>query len=208
MIADPLQTEEGGVALSSIAAAAGPWDELLNREFAAAGSRDPATRLMIVDLLTYLPGDILTKVDRMSMAVSLEARVPLLDHKLVEFVMSLPASLKLRGGGGKWLLRQALQDVVPGFVFSKPKQGFGVPLRDWFNGPLAYRIDGLSSSGSVLHEFVESTAIAAVTAEHRRGRRDHSPLLWKLVVLKLWLEDLARSASPRHVRAPVHVTAP
>ena len=96
--------------------------------------------LLYIDSKTYLPGDILTKVDRMSMAVSLEARVPLLDHKLIEFVTRIPASMKMAGLETKHLFKQAIADLVPAEIVNRPKQGFGVPIQQWINQQLRERI--------------------------------------------------------------------
>jgi asparagine synthase (glutamine-hydrolysing) len=155
--------------------------------FASGGGRDLLTRLTIVDLQSYLPGDILTKVDRMSMAVSLEARVPLLDHPLVEFAVSLPSSLKLRDGTGKWIFRRAIEDLVPSSVLTKPKQGFGVPLSIWFRGPLRHRLDALAAGGSPALEYVDAAAVSRLCAEHLSGRRDHAGTLWRILALDIWL---------------------
>src|SRR6185295_8006986 len=97
---------------------------------------DPLSRLQDLDMKSYLPGDILTKVDRMSMANSLEARVPLLDHRLVEFACGLPVDLRMRPGTGKYLLKRALRGCIPDELLTRPKQGFGVPLEAWFSGSI------------------------------------------------------------------------
>src|SRR5439155_19344203 len=120
-VAAPLALADGGVALASVAGSCGQLDVLPDRWFDRAAGRDLATQMMLVDTMSYLPGDILTKVDRMSMAVSLEARVPLLDHHVVEFAMSLPSSLKITNGTGKWILRQAIAPIVPTRVLERPK---------------------------------------------------------------------------------------
>ena len=167
-------------------------DALLDTSFADAGGHDFLTQMMLVDLHTYLPGDILTKVDRASMANSLEARVPLLDHKLVEFAMSLPSSLKVRDGTGKWILRQAITDLVPASVLDHPKQGFAVPLRGWFRKELRHRVDGLMNERCAIYEFVDPRDVRHLALEHRVGRRDHSSALWRLLALELWMSLLSR----------------
>jgi asparagine synthase (glutamine-hydrolysing) len=121
------------------------------------------------------------------MRVSLEARVPLLDHVLAEFALGLPSALKLRDGTGKWLLRQAIEGLVPPIVLTKPKQGFGVPLERWFAGPLRHRIDGLLRPASPISEYVDREAVVRLHTEHLQGRRDHHMMLWRLLVLDLWL---------------------
>ncbi len=200
-VALPLAAGEGGVALDRVAARIPGFDHLLDSWFDQFGSRDFATQLMMVDLETYLPGDILTKVDRMSMAVSLEARVPILDHEVVEFAMSLPSALKMRSGGGKWILRQAIRGLVPDSVLEKPKQGFAVPLDHWFRGPLQHRLRALSGQNARIHQWIDSAAVSRMVSEHMAGRRDHQGTLWRLVVLEGWLSALAAGdlAGPQHV---------
>jgi asparagine synthase (glutamine-hydrolysing) len=136
------------------------------------------------------------------MAVSLEARVPLLDHALVEFAVGLPSGLKLRDGTGKWLLRQAAAEVLPAEVLSKPKQGFALPLAAWFRGPLRHRIDGLLRPDARVLEFADPQAIARLHAEHVTERRDHSGTLWRLLAFELWLEAAGgtRAGSPPDAR--------
>jgi asparagine synthase (glutamine-hydrolysing) len=156
---------------------------------------------------SYLPGDILTKVDRMSMAHSLEARVPLLDHRIAEFALSLPPSLKFRDGVGKWVLRRALEDRVPASVFTRPKQGFDVPLRDWFRGPLAHRLTALADHASGIYEFIEPRAVRRVVDEHRSGRRDHARTIWRVLMLDQWMRLLASGAFVRPVTISSDVDA-
>ena len=190
-IAAPPSPTEGGVALPAIVEAVGSLDALLEPWSAESVGRDFLRRMMLVDLQSYLPGDILTKVDRASMAVSLEARVPLLDHELVEFALSLPSHLAMHNGTGKWILRKAVTGVVPPSVLERPKQGFGVPLASWFRRELRHRIDALIRDDSPLREFVDQAAVRRIAAEHQSCRRDHSGLLWRLLVLDLWLRALA-----------------
>jgi asparagine synthase (glutamine-hydrolysing) len=148
---------------------------------------DSLDRLLYLDSKTYLPGDILTKVDRMSMAVSLEVRAPLLDHKLIDFVAGIPSSLKLAGLETKHLLKRAVRDLVPAEILHRPKQGFGVPIQEWINQQLRSRIrDTLSDARTRQRGYVDSRYVDVLLDEHERGRRDHSMGLWALVMLELW----------------------
>ena len=127
----------------------------------------------------------------MSMAVSLEARVPLLDHPLVEFAVSLPSALKYRDGTGKWIFRRAIEGLVPDSVFQRPKQGFAVPLAEWFRGDLRHRLDALARPDAPALAYVDAGAVARLCREHLSGRRDHSGALWRVLVLDLWLRHQA-----------------
>jgi len=146
---------------------------------------DPLSRLQDFDLQTYLPGDILTKLDRMSMAVSLEARVPLLDHPLVEFACALPADCRMRGDEAKYLLKRALRGRVPDAVLTRPKQGFGVPLSVWFSRILPTFFRDRLGEGSRLREVgVRPHAVRALLDIYEARRRpDHCGQLWGLLVL-------------------------
>ncbi len=190
-VAIPADVREGGVLGSALANAVPPMDSLLSAAFSPVAGRDLLAQMTGVDLATYLPGDILTKVDRMSMSVSLEARVPLLDHHIVEFAMTLPSRMKQRDGVGKWLLREAITGLVPPRVLSHPKHGFGVPLARWFREDLRYRLDALLEPASRIAPYVDREAVARLVAEHRAARRDHSHLLWRLIALEIWLGALA-----------------
>jgi len=202
-VALPLREAEGGLLREHVARRAVPFEKTLDRWFTDDSARDFMTQLMMVDVQSYLPGDILTKVDRMSMAHSLEARVPLLDHEVAEFALSLPPSLKFRDGVGKWVLRRALSDRVPDGVFRRPKQGFDVPLRDWFRGPLAHRLAALSDRSSVVYDFVEPRAVERIVEEHRVGRRDHARTIWRLVMFDQW----SRLHSTGEFVRPVTITS-
>jgi len=146
---------------------------------------DPLCRLQELDLRTYLPGDILTKLDRMSMAHSLEARVPLLDHPLVEFACGLPARLKLRSGETKYLLKRILRGRVPEEVLTRPKQGFAVPLEAWFAKRLpGFFRDMLGDQSRLASLGIRPSAVEALLELYaQRQRRDHCRQLWALVVL-------------------------
>ena len=156
----------------------------------ACGSRDPLDRALYVDVRTYLVDDILTKVDKMSMAVSLESREPLLDHKLLEFAASVPASLKLKNGQGKYLLRRLLERRVPKSIVDRPKQGFSAPIGEWLRGPLAPMVDSLLLDRRMRERGVfDHGAVAAMWREHRDGSQDHRHRLWSLVMLELWFRQ-------------------
>ncbi|HET7603911.1 MAG TPA: asparagine synthase (glutamine-hydrolyzing), partial [Gemmatimonadales bacterium] len=172
-VALPIEAGAGGVARDNLARLLPPFSQLLSRWFTGTEGRDRVTALTMADMQSYLPGDILTKVDRTSMAVSLEARVPLLDHPLVEFAASLPGDLKLRDGTGKWIFRKAIQGLVPETVLQKPKQGFAVPLARWFRSELRSRIEALARGGPAL-EYVDERSVSRLVSEHLRERRDHS----------------------------------
>ncbi len=141
------------------------------------------------DLKLYLPDDILTKVDRMSMAVSLEVRVPILDHRVVEFAAHLPDSLRLRGKQGKYLLRRVLERYLPGELFERPKQGFGIPLGQWFRQELREQVHDLTSAQALSRGGVlDPKATEVVLQRHLSGQRDYSGLLWRILTLQIWLQ--------------------
>lgn len=204
-VAIPLSVREGGVGGAAVARWRDSLEHVLDPWFDRFGSRDFATQMMMVDLETYLPGDILTKVDRMSMAVSLEARVPLLDHHVVEFAMSLPSHLKIRQGTGKWILREAIQGVVPASVLSKRKQGFAVPLDKWLRNELGYRIKALLRPDNRIYEWLDRDAVQRIASEHLAGTRDHQTIIWRLVVLDGWLKALGAGhlARSQNVHEPI-----
>jgi asparagine synthase (glutamine-hydrolysing) len=178
-----LYTSDFRRALSGAGKATGHFEAIAAR---GAGS-DPLETLLYLDSKTYLPGDILTKVDRMSMAVSLEARVPLLDHKLVEFAARIPGHLKMRGGESKYIFKQAVRGLVPDEILNRPKQGFGVPITEWINKELRERIrDTFADAGTRQRGLVDYSYVDVLLTEHERGRRDHSPALWSLFILELW----------------------
>ena len=139
------------------------------------------------DTLTELPGDILTKVDRMSMAHSLEVRVPLLDHVLVEYVSRLPMSYKLRGQTGKYIFKKAFGSLLPPETLNRSKMGFAIPLRHWFARDLYdFLRDVLLDSRAVQRGYFQPAFLQTLMGEHARGRRDHSYMLWSLMALELW----------------------
>jgi asparagine synthase (glutamine-hydrolysing) len=174
-----------------------------------APANDPLSRAQYADLKIWLPGDILTKVDRTSMAVSLEAREPLLDHRLVEFAASLPASMRLRGGTGKWLMKRALASRLPHHILHRRKMGFVTPLSAWFRGPLAAEAAAVARSAALAETgWFDGDAIARLAEAHKSGRSDHGRLLWQLLMLEKSLRRLfgfgavsARDSAPRRNRA-------
>jgi asparagine synthase (glutamine-hydrolysing) len=168
---------------------------------AAAPTEHPLLLAQYLDFKTWLPGDILTKVDRASMAHSLEVRVPVLDHKLVEWASSLPADLKLRYGEGKYVFKKALESDLPPEVLYRTKMGFRVPLATWFRGPLRGRLQGAFSTGALAESgWFAPDVLDRLVRQHVSGRSDHSATLWKLMMLDAFLRNTQRpvaAAEPR-----------
>ena len=161
----------------------------------AAPARDGLDRAQYADIKHWLPGDILTKVDRTSMAVSLEAREPLLDHRLLEFCATLPPALRLRGGQGKWLMKRSLERHLPRDILYRPKMGFVTPVSAWFRGRLADTAASLAHS-RVLAEtgWFDLSALATLAVDHRAGRAEHGRTLWQFLMLERSLGRLFGSA--------------
>ncbi len=156
------------------------WEDAMRR----APARSGLDRAQYADLKFWLPGDILTKVDRTSMAVSLEAREPLLDHRLLEFAASLPERLRLQRGEGKWLLKKTMRRYLPDDILYRQKQGFVLPISNWFRGPLASSARAIASSSALARTgWLDAGRIGSLAEDHISGRSDHGRLLWQLLML-------------------------
>lgn len=170
--------------------------EVFNRHAANAGTTDPLALIQYLDLKTYLVGDINTKVDRASMAHSLEVREPLMDHPLVEWLGTLPSNLKIRGNESKFLLKKAMEPHLPADVLYRPKMGFAVPLARWFRGPLKQRV-----RDAVLGERLAGTGwfnrdyLRKLVDDHQSGRSDYSAPLWTLLMFEAFLRNVVDASA-------------
>jgi asparagine synthase (glutamine-hydrolysing) len=170
--------------------------------YQACKSSDPLDRSMYVDARTYMIDDVLTKVDRMSMAVSLEAREPLLDHKLLEFAARVPASLKLKDGQSKYLLRRVLEQRVPRSIIERKKSGFAAPIGEWLRGPLAPMTNELLLDGRLRQRGIFNHGeVTRLWQEHRSGQGDHRHRLWQLIMLELWFRAFIDGTGKRQATA-------
>lgn len=155
------------------------------RLMAGAPAQTGLDQAQYADIKLWLPGDILTKVDRMSMAVGLEAREPLLDHRLLEFAATLPERMRIRGGQGKWLMKRTMERYLPKDILYRPKMGFVTPIDQWFRGPLASEARALSTSLTFSQmDLFDSKAVAGAAEDHIAGRVNNGRLLWQLVMLE------------------------
>jgi asparagine synthase (glutamine-hydrolysing) len=163
----------------------------LIRLMESAPARSGLDRAQYADLMFWLPGDILTKVDRTSMAASLEAREPLLDHRLIGFAAQLPDNLRIRGNQGKVLLKRAMRRYLPKDVLYRPKQGFVTPIAEWLRGPLASDARAIAKSAALARTgWFDPAAVSTIAEAHISGHSDHSRLLWQLVMLDRSLRHL------------------
>ena len=160
-------------------------EQHMHRLMANAPARSGLDAAQYADMKLWLPGDILTKLDRTSMAVGLEAREPLLDHRLLEFAASLPENVRVRRGQGKWLMKRTMERYLPQDILYRPKMGFVTPIAQWFRGPLASAARELSGSATLAKTgWFEAAAISKVAEDHISGRADNSRLLWQLLMLE------------------------
>jgi asparagine synthase (glutamine-hydrolysing) len=193
---DQLDTLASAASELEDAAAADP-SAFLASAFSTAARRDRVTRAMVADLLTYLPGDLLVKVDLASMAHSLECRGPFLDHRVVELAVAMPLDrkIRLRSGRSKVVLKHAFSDLLPPAIKTRPKMGFGVPISRWLRGELKHELQDVLLDPICLNRgLFRPEAIRDLIDEHVEGRREHSFRLWALLMLELWFR--------RHIDAP------
>jgi asparagine synthase (glutamine-hydrolysing) len=169
--------------------------EAFQRYFDNAPASTSLARLLYLDTKTYLPGDILTKVDRMSMAASLEVRAPILDHVFVEWATRLPDGMKFRNGQGKYLLKKLAERLgVPREVLGRPKRGFALPLIHWMRGELKDEfMEVLLEPQTLQRGYFNPQSIRELLEEHWRGRRDHSAEIWMLLMFELWHRNFLAS---------------
>jgi asparagine synthase (glutamine-hydrolysing) len=164
---------------------------VLESHFGCVAQLEALTQQQYVDIKTYLVDNILTKVDRMSMAASIEVRVPLLDHRIVEFALNLPNSMKLKRLQTKVALRQLASNLVPEEILNKPKQGFSIPLKHWLRGPLRPMMTDLLSQENLRNRgYFDPQVVTKWVQEHLDARANHSHRLWALMVFELWQQQV------------------
>ena len=163
----------------------------MHRLMAEAPAQSGLDRAQYADMKQWLPGDILVKTDRMSMAVGLEAREPLLDHRLMEFAARLPDKMRVRGGQGKYLMKRTMERYLPHDILYRPKMGFVTPISQWFRGPLAETARGISSSSTLSKTgWFDADAVSKIAEDHISGRSDNARLLWQLLMLEKSVERI------------------
>ena len=171
--------------------------EVLERHARNADTDDPLALIQYLDLKTYLAGDINTKVDRASMAHSLEVREPLMDHELVEWLATLPSDLKIRGGESKFLLKSAMRGRLPDAIMDRPKMGFAVPLARWFRGPLRERVRQVLGGGELAASgLFNASYLSRLADQHAAGTHDHSTPIWSLLMFEAFLRNVLAGETP------------
>jgi asparagine synthase (glutamine-hydrolysing) len=164
--------------------------EVFRRHARQAPTDHPLSLVQYLDMKTYLPGDILTKVDRASMAHALEVRVPILDHQLVDWISGLPPALKLKGREGKYLFKKALEPALPKEILYRQKMGFAVPLDSWFRGPLREKVrESLLGSTMADSGLFDTGYLKKLVDQHQSGIRDYSSPIWTLMMFEAFLKN-------------------
>ena len=162
--------------------------------FDAQPGNSTLRRMLYFDQTSWLPDNLLERGDRMTMAASIEARVPFLDHRLAEHVSALPDELRVRGLTTKWILRQAGSALLPRRILKRPKVGFRVPVNEWFRGEMRdYLLDHLRAGGSLTRQYYDGTVLDRLVDEHLRGRHNHEKTLWTLLNLEIWHRTYRRA---------------
>jgi len=151
------------------------------------GKNSSLRRILYFDQTSWLPDNLLERGDRMTMAASLEARMPFMDHELAAFVSSLPDNMRVKNRTTKWILREAMKSIVPQEILERPKVGFRVPVNEWFQTSMKdYLYDHLTGSNSVTSQYYNKNALAKIMRDHVQGRQNHEKLLWSLLNLEIW----------------------
>lgn len=177
--------------------------QVFDRHAAQAGTNDPLALIQYLDLKTYLVGDINTKVDRASMAHSLEVREPLMDHELVDWLATLPSNHKINGQEGKYLFKKSMEPYLPQDVLYRPKMGFAVPLARWFRGPLKQRVrDAVLGERLLATGWFNPAYLRHLVDAHQSGARDYSAPLWTLLMFEAFLRQVVDAPTPSHLEAP------
>ena len=162
-------------------------DDAFRSCFETVPKKDVLNRMLYADAKIWLPDDLLLKADKMTMANGLELRVPFLDHKLVEYAATLPSYLKLKGSTGKYLLRQAMKNVLPERIINRPKKGFPVPTGSWLRGDLKDFVhDTLLAKNAACHGYMDPRVIAKIVSEHEKGTENRRQEIWTLLVFEIW----------------------